>query len=63
MGGQGRPSKEGTFRRQLRGEKALAMGILGDKSGPGRGNGQCQDPEAGAVGRVHRPWRRQGGQS
>ena len=44
VGGQGRPSKEGTFRRQLRGEKSLAMGISGARVDQAEGMASAKTP-------------------
>lgn len=43
------------------GQEGSSLGNIRGKGGPGRGNSQCQNPKAGAAGRVHGPRRRQNG--
>lgn len=44
------------------GQEGSSLGNIRGKGGPGRGNSHCQNPKAGAAGRVHGPRRRQNGE-
>ena len=37
------------------GQEGSSLGNIRGKGGPGRGNSHCQNPKAGAAGRVHGP--------
>lgn len=54
-GGQGKLVSRGDIQKVAEGQEGSHLGNIWDKSGPGRGNSQCQDPKAGAVGIRRRP--------
>lgn len=59
-GGQGKLVSRGDIQKVAEGQEGSHLRNNWDKSGPGRGNSQCQDLKAGAVGQVHGTRRRPG---
>lgn len=60
VGRQGKLVYRGDIQKVAEGWEGSCCGNIWGKSGPGRGDSQCQDPEAGAVGHVHGTRRRLG---
>lgn len=60
MGGQRKLVYGGDIQKVAEGREGSCHRNIWGKSEPGRGNSQCQDPEAGAVGHVHGTRRRPG---
>ena len=59
-GGQGKLVYRGDDQKVAKGWEGSGHRHIWGESGPGRGNSQCQDPKAGAVGHVPGTRRRPG---
>lgn len=59
-GSQGKLVSRGDIQKVAEGQEGSRHGNIWDKSGPGRGNSQCQDPKAGAVDKFMEHGRGQG---